>query len=43
MRPENQPSLGNLVDFEKGIVWIKRIGPRRADDRIDAKEVAHGR
>jgi mRNA interferase HigB len=31
------------VDFEKGIVWIKWIGTHRDYDRIDAKEVKHGR
>ena len=31
------------VDFEKGIVWIKWIGTHRAYDRIDAKEVTHGK
>jgi mRNA interferase HigB len=30
------------VDFEKGIVWIKWIGPHRAYDRIDVTEVEHG-
>jgi mRNA interferase HigB len=30
------------VDFEKGIVWIKWIGTRRAYDRIDVTEVDHG-
>jgi mRNA interferase HigB len=30
------------VDFEKGIVWIKWIGPHRAYDSIDVTEVEHG-
>jgi len=30
------------VDFEKGIVWIKRIGTHKAYDKIDVKEVKHG-
>jgi mRNA interferase HigB len=31
------------VDFEKSIVWIKWIGTHRDYDRIDVKEVKHGR
>jgi mRNA interferase HigB len=31
------------VDFEKGIVWIKWLGTHRDYDRIDVKEVKHGR
>ena len=31
------------VDFEKGIVWIKWIGTHRDYDRIDVREVKHGR
>jgi mRNA interferase HigB len=30
------------VDFAKGIVWIKWIGPHREYDKIDVKEVQHG-
>jgi len=30
------------VDFEKGIVWIKWIGTRKAYDKIDVTEVRHG-
>lgn len=30
------------VDFEKGIVWIKRIGTHEEYDRIDVTEVNHG-
>ena len=29
------------VDFEKGIVWIKWIGPHKDYDRIDVTEVDH--
>ena len=29
------------VDFEKGIVWIKRIGTYKDYDRIDVTEVKH--
>ena len=31
------------VDFEKGIVWIKWIGTHREYDRINVREVEHGR
>jgi mRNA interferase HigB len=31
------------VDFEKGIVWIKWLGTHRDYDRIDVREVEHGR
>lgn len=31
------------VDFEKSIVWIKWIGTHAEYDRIDAKEIEHGR
>lgn len=31
------------VDFEKAIVWIKWIGTHQAYDRIDVKEVKHGK
>ena len=30
------------IDFEKGIVWIKRIGSHADYDRIDVKKVDHG-
>jgi len=30
------------VDFEKSIVWIKRVGTHRDYDKIDAKEGRHG-
>lgn len=39
----NDYRLVAAVDFEKGIVWIKWIGPHKDYDRIDAKEVKHGR
>jgi mRNA interferase HigB len=31
------------IDFEKGIVWIKRVGSHRDYDRIDVREVEHDR
>jgi mRNA interferase HigB len=31
------------VDFGKSIVWIKWIGTHKAYDRIDVKEVKHGK
>jgi len=31
------------VDFEKGIVWIKWVGAHKDYDRIDVREVKHGR
>jgi mRNA interferase HigB len=31
------------VDFEKGIVWIKWIGTHKDYDRIDVKEIEHGK
>lgn len=31
------------VAFDKGIVWIKWIGTHRNYDRIDVKEIDHGR
>jgi mRNA interferase HigB len=31
------------VDLEKSIVWIKWIGTHKAYDRIDVKEVKHGK
>ncbi len=31
------------VDFQKRIVWIKWIGAHEAYDRIDVKDVEHGR
>ena len=38
----NDYRLVVAVDFEKGIVWIKRIGTHKAYDRIDVAEVRHG-
>jgi mRNA interferase HigB len=38
----NSYRLVVAVDFEKGIVWIKWIGPHKAYDRIDVTEVQHG-
>ena len=31
------------VDFDKGIVWIKWLGTHRDYDRIDVREIDHGR
>ena len=31
------------VDFDKGIVWIKWLGTHRDYDRVDVREVDHGR
>ena len=31
------------VDFDKAIVWIKWVGTHRDYDRIDVKEIDHGR
>lgn len=39
----NHYRLVVAVDYEKSIVWIKWIGPHREYDRIDVKEVEHGR
>jgi mRNA interferase HigB len=39
----NDYRLVAAVDFEKGIVWIKWIGTHKDYDRIDVKEVQHGR
>ncbi len=38
----NDYRLVVAVDFEKGIVWIKWIGPHADYDRIDVKEIEHG-
>ena len=35
--------LITAVDFEKSIVWIKWIGTHKDYDKIDVKEVQHGR
>jgi mRNA interferase HigB len=39
----NSYRLVIAVDFEKEIVWIKWIGSHRDYDRIDVREVEHGR
>jgi mRNA interferase HigB len=31
------------VDFKKGIIWIKWVGTDKAYDKIDVKEVKHGK
>jgi mRNA interferase HigB len=31
-----------VVDYDKGIVWIKWIGTHKAYDRIDVTEIEHG-
>lgn len=31
------------IDFEKGIVWIKWIGPHSAYDKIDVRTIEHER
>src|SRR5271170_4195730 len=37
----NDYRLVVAIDFEKSIVWIKRIGVHKDYDRIDVKEVDH--
>jgi mRNA interferase HigB len=39
----NDYRLVVAVDFEKGIVWIKWIGTHKDYDRIDVKEIEHGK
>jgi mRNA-degrading endonuclease HigB of HigAB toxin-antitoxin module len=39
----NDYRLVTAVDFEKSIVWIKWIGTHRDYDKIDVREVRHGR
>jgi mRNA interferase HigB len=39
----NDYRLVTAIDFEKGIVWIKWIGTHKDYDRIDVKEIDHGR
>jgi mRNA interferase HigB len=39
----NDYRLVVAVDFEKGIVWIKWIGTHKDYDKIDVREVEHGR
>ncbi len=31
-----------MINFEKGVVWIKWIGSHAGYDRIDVKGVKHG-
>jgi mRNA interferase HigB len=38
----NNYRLVVAVDFEKSIVWIKWIGTRKDNDKIDARQVQHG-
>ena len=37
----NDYRLVVAVDFEKGLVWIKWIGPHKDYDKIDVNEVEH--
>jgi len=39
----NSYRLVTSVDFDKAIVWIKWIGTHVECDRIDVREVEHGR
>ena len=39
----NDYRLVVAVDFEKAIVWIKSIGTHKDYDRIDVRDVRHGR
>lgn len=39
----NAYRLVAAVDFEKSMVWIKWIGTHKDYDRINVKEVRHGR
>jgi mRNA interferase HigB len=39
----NSYRLVAAVDFEKEIVWIKWVGTHKDYDKIDVKEVQHGR
>lgn len=39
----NAYRLVAAIDFEKGIVWIKWVGAHEDYDRINVKEVKHGR
>ena len=38
----NAYRLVAAVDFEKGIVWIKWIGPHDDYDRIDVRKIRYG-
>ena len=39
----NDYRLVVAIDFEKSIVWIKWIGTHKDYDKINVKEVQHGR
>jgi len=39
----NDYRLVVAIDFEKSIVWIKWIGTHKDYDKINVKEVRHGR
>ncbi len=39
----NDYRLVVAIDFEKGIVWIKWIGTHRDYDKINVREIEHGR
>lgn len=39
----NAYRLVAAIDFEKGIVWIKWVGTHKDYDRINVREVKHGR
>jgi mRNA interferase HigB len=43
MVPLHDYRLVVAIDFEKGIAWIKWIGTHKDYDKIDVKEVQHGR
>ena len=38
----NDYRLVTAIDFEKGIVWIKWLGPHKEYDRIDVRRIKHG-
>ena len=38
----NDYRLVAAIDFEKGIVWIKWIGPHEDYDRVDVRRIEHG-
>lgn len=38
----NDYRLVVAIDYEKHLVWIKRIGTHKAYDRIDVTEIDHG-
>jgi len=39
----NDYRLVVAIDFEKSIVWVKWIGTHKDYDKINVKEVQHGR